>query len=93
MKKRSEMSTDERMEFILTGASWDDAEKVGIEILARCMAFHVYSLKEDEDYMNDLFDKICHRADEWAHEPINTRYLALAAVADRMEKSQDLSCN
>jgi hypothetical protein len=40
-KKKSEMSPKERMEYILDGATWDDAEETGIEILARCMALHV----------------------------------------------------
>ena len=90
MKKRSEMTAKERMEFILKGASWDDAEEVGIEILARCMALHVYSRREGEEYFKKLMRKICLRADEWAHEPRNTTILAFAAVGNKIDKAGGL---
>lgn len=86
MKKRSEMTTKERMEWIMTGATWDEAEDVGVEMLARCMALHVYSRKEGADYMNALFERIVKRADEWAHEPGNPMVLAIAALGDKLKK-------
>ena len=84
-KKKSEMSPKERMEYILDGATWDDAEETGIEILARCMALHVYARKDGMEFFNALMEKIAKRADKWAHEEGNTTYLAIAAVGHKLQ--------
>ena len=68
----------------MTDSTWDDAEEVGIEMLARCCALHVYARKE-EDYILNLTARICRRADEWAHEGNNPFVLACASVGHRME--------
>lgn len=78
------MTPKERMEYIMTDSTWDDAEEVGIEMLARCCALHVYARKE-EDYILNLTARICRRADEWAHEGNNPFVLACASVGHRME--------
>lgn len=88
-KKRSEMTPMERMEYIMKESTWEDAEEVGIEILARCCALHVYARKE-KDYILDLSmkltERICRRADEWAHENNNPFILALAARGHKLGK-------
>lgn len=89
-KKRSDMTPMERMEYIMTGATWNDAEEVGIEMLARCMALHCYARKDGEEYYMQLVERICMRADEWAHEPDNTARLAFTAVAYKMQQGEDL---
>lgn len=81
----------ERMEYIMTDASWDDAEEVGIEILARCCALHVYARKEEDYILNlsmKLTERICRRADEWAHEGNNPFVLACAAAGHRLEQKK-----
>lgn len=79
----------ERMEYIMKGATWDDAETVGIEMLARCMALHVYARKEGKEYLSRLLERICTRGDEWAHEPGNPAILACAAVGyERTSKTK-----
>lgn len=87
-KKREDMTPMERMEYIMTDATWDDGEAVGIEMLARCMALHVYARKDGEEYLQQLMKRICKRADEWAHEPGNTTILAFAAVGYRMKQGE-----
>lgn len=92
-KKRSEMTPKERMEYIMTGSTWDDAEEVGIEMLARCCALHVYARKEEDYILNlsmKLTERICRRADEWAHEGNNPFVLACASVGHRMEIEEKL---
>lgn len=84
-KKKSEMSPKERMEYILDGATWDDAEETGIEILARCMALHVYARKDGMEFFNALMEKIVKKADRWAHEEGNTTYLAIAAAGHKLQ--------
>ena len=84
-KKLSEMTPFERVNERMKGLTWDEAEEVGIEILAKCMALHVYSRKE-EDYPLALMKRICKRADEWAHEEGHPAILAMAAVGHRLEK-------
>lgn len=94
-KKRSEMTPKERMEYIMTGSTWEEAEEVGIEILARCSALHVYARKEDEDYILNLSmkvtERICRRADEWAHEGNHPFILACAAAGHRREQEEKLN--
>ena len=75
MKKRSEMTPSECVDYILKGASLDDAETSGIEIIARCLALHVYAMNEGEEYFDKIMRRICQRAYEWTH------LLAMAAVA------------
>lgn len=85
-KKKSEMTPYERVDKSMEGMSWDEAEEVGIEILARVMALHVYSRKE-EDYIGKLMKRICVRADEWAHESERNIFtLAMAAVGFNISK-------
>lgn len=87
-KKLSEMTPIERADKILNGVSWDDAEAVGIEILARCMALHVYARKEGVEYHKNIIESICKRGDEWAHEGNHSQILAFAAVGHKIETKQ-----
>ena len=82
------MTPIERMDYIMKGATWDDGEAVGIEMLARCMALHVYARKEGKEYFDQLMKRICTRADEWAHEPGNPTILAFAAVGHKIEQGE-----
>lgn len=79
-KKLSEMTRLERVDKALQGASWEEAEEVGVEILARCMALHVYARKDGETFFKDVMERICKRGDEWAHEGNHPTILAFAAV-------------
>ena len=83
------MTPKERMDKLLKGLTWEEAEEIGIEILARCCALHVYARKEDEKYILDLskniMGRVCDRADEWAHEGDNPTILALAACGHCLE--------
>ena len=87
-KKLSEMTPMEKMEKILKGSSWDEAEEVGKEILARCMALHIYAMDGGFEYIDHLIKSICERSDAWAHEDNNPRILALAAVGYKIEKGE-----
>lgn len=87
------MTPMERMEYIMTGSTWDDAEEVGIEMLARCCALHVYARKEKDYILNlsmKLTERICRRADEWAHEKNNPFVLACASRGHQMEQKKKL---
>lgn len=88
-KKRANMTPMERMEYIMTDATWDDAEAVGIEILARCMALHVYARKDGKTFFKDIMHRIAVRGDEWAHEGNHPTILAFAAVGYKYEKGQE----
>lgn len=87
------MTPIERMNKMMEGLSWDEAEEVGIEILARCAAMHVYAKKEEEDYIVNLSmsltERICRRADGWAHEGDNSWYLALVATGFELRKRKE----
>lgn len=87
-KKLSEMSLMERVDRRLEGATWDEAEQVGIEIIARCMALHIYSRKEGSEYLEGLMEKICKRADEWAHEGNHPLILAFASAGYEKNKKE-----
>lgn len=79
-KKWSELTTIERADKILKGVTWEQAEQVGVEILARCMAKRAYVNNNGEEYLLHLAESICKRADEWAHEGNNPTLLAIAKV-------------
>lgn len=86
-KKKSEMTYIERIDRELKGATWDEAEEVGIEILARVMALHAYSRKYGEEHLSKMLQRICNRADEWAQE--NSFILAMASVENDRLKNED----
>ena len=88
MKKRTDMTPMERMEYIMTDATWYDGETVGIEMLARCLALHAYARKEGKEYLLQLMERLCTRADEWAHEPGNTSRLAAASVGHDIKQGK-----
>ncbi len=87
-KKLSEMTYVERVDRALKDASWDQAEEAGIEILARCMALHAYARNEGEKYLLELTERICKRADEWAHEGNHPAILAFASMGYEKKKEE-----
>ena len=89
-KKKSEMTIHERVDSALKGETWDYAEEFGIEVLARCVALHVYSRKDGEEYLSKIMTSICKRGDEWAHEGNHPFVLAMAAVGQRVKDAGGL---
>lgn len=94
-KKISEMNTQELADLYLKKASWEKAEEVCIEILARCLARRPYVLKDLYDFETFLstFAKICKRSNEWAKE--NSFALAAASAMNDhsdKDKSTDERC-
>lgn len=90
------MTPMERVDRALKGASWEEAEEAGIEVLARCTALHIYAREKEGKYVLDLAEKICKRADEWAHEEKNTFLLYMARMAFlriKRENQQDNTKN
>lgn len=85
MKKRTDMTPMERMEYIMTGATWDDADEVGVEMLARCVALHTYARDDGEEYFKELMSRICRRADQWVHENNNELRLAIASLGNKLK--------
>lgn len=79
-KKKSEMTPVELVDQALNGRTWEEAETAGVEILARCMALHAYARNDGEKFFDDLMQRICKRADEWAHEGDNPCILAFASI-------------
>ena len=89
-KKKSEMTLKERVDSALKGETWDFGEQFGIEVLARCVALHVYARKEGGEYLSDLMKRICKRGDEWAHEGNHPFVLAMASVGQRVKDAGGL---
>jgi len=87
-KKLSEMTCLERADKILGGRTLEEAEEAGVEILARCMALHVYARKDGEEWFKDVMRRIAERGDQWAHEGNHPTLLAFAAVGYKYEKEQ-----
>lgn len=67
-KKYSEMTTIELADRLLKGRTWEEAEEVGVEILARCCALHVHVRNDGEKWFSDVMEKIANRTCEWSHE-------------------------
>ena len=84
-KKLSDMTPIERVDRVMKGASWEDAENVGIEILARCISFNFFVNKNGNEYMEKLFARLGDRVHMWTDAPATQ--LALGRVAkERQEK-------
>lgn len=84
-KKLSEMSPIERVDRVMKGASWEDAENVGIEILARCISFNYFVNKGGKGYMEKLFARLGDRVQTWTDD--HATQLAIGRVAkERQEK-------
>jgi len=77
------MTLIEMMERVLEKATWEEAEEVGLEILARCLAMHCYAIEDGEEYYKSLMKRICERGDEWAKE--HSKYLAIASVGQKLK--------
>ena len=84
-KKISEMTPIERVDRVMKGASWEDAENVGIEILARCISFNYFVNKGGKGYMEKLFARLGDRVQTWTDA--HATELAMGRVAkERQEK-------
>ncbi len=87
-KKLSEMTPYERVESRMKKMTWEEAEGVGVEILARVISLHLYAQKEGEEYFTKLINRISVRADEWAHTYQGSMNLSMAAFAYERKKRQ-----
>ena len=84
-RKLSDMTPIERVERAMKGVSWEDAENVGIEILARCISFNFFVNKSGNEYMEKLFARLGDRVQTWTDE--HATQLAMGRVAkERQEK-------
>ena len=84
-KKISEMTPIERVDRTMKGVSWEDAESVGIEILARCISFNYFVNKGGKGYMEKLFARLGDRVQTWTDA--HATELAMGRVAkERQEK-------
>ena len=79
------MTPIERMNKLMKGLSWEEAEDVGVEILARCIALHVFAREDYEEYLPKLFHCIRDRSFEWARTE-GSFPLAMAKSAVRHQK-------
>lgn len=80
-KKKSEMTPVELVDRALKGRTWEEAEEAGVEILARCMALHVYAREDGDKYFKQIAERICRRADQWAKE--NALFLGIASASGK----------
>ena len=84
-KKMSELTPIERVDRVMKGASWEDAENVGIEILAHCISFNYFVNKGGKGYMEKLFARLGDRVQTWTDA--HATQLAMGRVAkERQEK-------
>ena len=86
-KKISEMTPIERVDRVMKGASWEDAENVGIEILARCISFNYFVNKGGKDYMEKLFARLGDRVQTWTDA--HATQLAIGRVAKERQKKEN----
>ena len=88
-KKLSEMTPIERVDQRMKGMTWEEAEDVGVEILARCLALHMYARKDGVDWFDKTSKRIIERAQEWKDEGNHSWILAWAAVAHKREQNKE----
>ena len=87
-KKLSEMTPYERVDSRMKGMSWEEAEDVGVEILARCIALHIFAREDFEEYLPKVFHRIRDRSFEWAKTE-GCFPLAMAKSAVRHQKEME----
>lgn len=90
-KKLSEMTPIERVDQRMKGMTWEEAEDVGVEILARCMALHTYARKDGEEFFKNVMERICKRAEEWAKT--HTAILAFASLGYKEQQEKEKENN
>lgn len=83
-KKLSAMTPIERVDQRMKGMSWEEAEDVGVEILARCLSLHVHVRKDGEEYIDHLLKRVLERATEWTKE--HSFELAMANVGLKLKQ-------
>ena len=86
-KKKSEMTPVELVDQALKNRTWEEAEEAGVEILARCMALHVYAREDGDEYYKHIAERICRRAYQWAQE--NALMLGCAAAGLELRRKED----
>lgn len=86
-KKMSEMTPIERVDRVMKGASWEDAENVGIEILARCISFNYVVNKGGKGYMEKLFARLGDRVQTWTDD--HATQLAMGRVAKELQEKEN----
>lgn len=87
-KKLSEMTPMERVEQRMKGLTWEEAEDVGVEILARCLSLHVCVHKDEEKYIDHLLKRVFERATEWTKE--HSFELAMASVGLKLKQEKQI---
>ena len=86
-KKLSDMTPIERVDQRMKNMTWEEAESVGVEILARCLALHVYSRKDGKEWFDRTMKRIAERGDKWAKQ--NASVLAFASIGFKMEQNKE----
>lgn len=87
-KKLSDMTPIERVDQRMKGMSWEEAEDVGVEILARCLSLHVHVRKDGEKYIDNLLKRVLERATEWTKE--HSFELAMASVGLKLKQGKQI---
>lgn len=64
----------------------EEAEDVGVEILARCLALHTFARKDGVVWFERTTNRIIERMDEWRKD--NAFVLAFASVANERQKGE-----
>lgn len=78
------MTPIERMNKLMKGLSWDEAEEVCREMMARCVAYHVFVCHDGEEFMHSWTDDIVNRSLEWSKK--HSFELAAASVVYNRKK-------
>lgn len=87
-KKLSEMTPFERVASRMKYMSFDEAEDVGIEIMARVVAIRMYAESKDGQYLQGVFERIIKQADDYARNE-GSLYLALIKLnLDKMKEKK-----
>lgn len=86
-KKLSEMTPMERVEQRMKGLTWEEAEDIGIEILARCLALHMFVREDLIQYTKRMNDRLFENAVKWARS--HSTELALASVVLQKNDSDE----
>ena len=92
-KKLSEMTPMERVEQRMKGLTWEEAEDIGIEILARCLALHMFVRKDLMQYTERMNERLFENAVKWARSHSTELALASAVLQKNDSDEKDIHTN
>lgn len=88
---KKQMTTYEKVQLCLKGASNEEAEDVAVKILAQIFAKHMYVYKDADAWLDKILSNLTQSTLEYAHN--NAMILAIGSAIHDMSKDKKIKSN